>query len=88
MGDLNPVHEEIVHGTTLLGLVSGVMASRVPGPGTVSSSLSAKFVSPGLHPSTVEVVVELGRVRRITTGHFILRDKEGLGDGRGRLLSQ
>ena len=76
VGDLNPVHEEIVHGTFLLGLVSGVMASRVPGPGTVLTSLSAKFVSPCLHPSTVEVVVELGRVRRITTAHFTLLDKD------------
>ena len=76
VGDLNPVHEEIVHGTFLLGLVSGVMASSVPGPGTVLTSLTAKFVSPCLYPTTVEVLVEVGRVRRITTVHFTLQDKD------------
>ena len=76
VGDHNPVHEEIVHGTFLLGLVSGVMASRLPGPGTVLTGLTAKFVSPCLYPSTVEVVVQVGRVRRITTAHFTLLDKD------------
>ena len=76
VGDLNPVHEEIVHGTFLLGLVSGVMASSVPGPGTVLTSLTAKFVSPCLHPTTVEVRLEVGRVRRITTVTFTLQDKD------------
>ena len=76
VGDHNPLHEEIVHGTFLLGLVSGVMASRVPGPGTVLTSLTSKFESPCFYPTTVEVVVELGRVRRLTTAHFTLQDKD------------
>ena len=76
VGDHNPVHEEIVHGTFLLGLVSGVMASKVPGPGTVLTSLTAKFVSPCHYPITVEVLVQVGRVRRITTAHFTLLDKD------------
>ena len=76
VGDHNPLHEEIVHGTFLLGLVSGVMASSLPGPGTVLTSLTAKFVSPCFYPSTVEVVVELGRVRRITRAHFTLVERD------------
>lgn len=75
VGDHNPVHEDIVHGTFLLGLVSGVMASRLPGPGTVLTGLSVQFVKPCQHPATVQVVVELGRVRRITKTQFTVEDK-------------
>ena len=81
VGDNNPVHQEIVHGTFLLGLVSGLMASAVPGPGTVLTGLNAKFVSPCVFPSTVELVVELGRVRRVTTAQFSLQDRDS-----GRVL--
>ena len=76
VGDHNPVHQEIVHGTFLLGLISGLMASSLPGPGTVLTGLNAKFVSPCLFPSTVELVVELGRVRRVTTAQFSLQDRD------------
>lgn len=76
VGDHNPVHQEIVHGTFLLGLVSGLMASSLPGPGTILTGLNAKFVSPCVFPSTVELVVQLGRVRRVTTAHFTLQDRD------------
>ena len=74
--DNNPVHEDIVHGTFLLGLVSGVMASRLPGPGTVLTSLSVKFIRPCRHPATVQVVVEVGRVRKITKTQFRVEDSD------------
>ena len=76
VGDHNPLHQQIVHGTFLLGLVSGLMATSLPGPGTVLTGLNAKFVSPCVFPSTVELLVELGRVRRITTAHFTLQDRD------------
>ena len=50
------------------------MASRLPGPGTVLTSLSVKFIKPCYHPSTVQVVVELGRVRRLTKTQFRVED--------------
>jgi len=81
--DHNPVHfqpggggDVIVHGTLLLGIVSGLMASTLPGPGTVLTNMTANFVSPCPCPSTVEVRVVLGRVRKITKAEFVVENKE------------
>jgi len=79
--DHNPVHFQpggggIVHGTLLLGIVSGLMASKLPGPGTVLTNMTANFVSPCPCPSTVEVRVVLGRVRKITKAEFVVENKE------------
>ena len=84
VGDHNPVHfrddgdseDAVVHGTLLLGLVSGLMATTLPGPGTVLTNLSAKFVKPCPCPTTVEVKVVLGRVRRITKATFTVENME------------
>ena len=78
-----------MHGGLLLGLVSGVMASSLPGPGTVLANIQARCYSPSLaliydyftlthsrfqqpcpYPAEVEVIVRLGRVRRLTTAQF------------------
>ena len=78
-----------MHGGLLLGLVSGVMASSLPGPGTVLANIQARcynilpawhycyftlthprFQQPCPYPAEVEVIVRLGRVRRLTTAQF------------------
>ena len=80
--DHNPVHfpadggDAIVHGTLLLGLVSGLMASSLPGPGTVLTNITANFVSPCPCPTTVKVEVVLGRVRKITKAEFSVENIE------------
>lgn len=76
VGDNNPVHEDIVHGTLLLGLVSGVMATSLPGPGSLLTSLTVKFSKPCYFPATVEVLVELGPVRKITRTKFSITDSD------------
>lgn len=73
-GDLNPVHLDetggIVHGTLLLGLVSGLVASRVPGPGTKLTGIQARFLQPCPVDAGVVVTVTLGRVRKLTQLRF------------------
>lgn len=73
-GDVNPVHLAetggIVHGTLLLGLVSGLVASRLPGPGTKLTGIQARFLEPCPVDAGVVVTVSLGRVRKLTQAHF------------------
>ena len=79
VNDHNPVHlgvDGIVHGTLLLGLVSGLMASSLPGPGTILTGLEVRFSEAVPHPASVEVRVELGRVRRITRAAFSVENKQ------------
>jgi len=52
------------------------MATTLPGPGTVLTSLSSKFIKPCPCPTTVEVKVELGRVRKITKASFTIVNKD------------
>jgi len=83
VNDQNPVHLPenketvgIVHGTYLLGLVSGLIATTSPGPGTVVTAIEARFLNSCPYPSTVEVTVELGRVRKITKVSFLIENKD------------
>ena len=84
VNDHNPIHlpgvdedrPGIVHGTYLLGLVSGLIASTVPGPGTILTGLEVKFQSACPYPSTVEVTVEVGKVRKLTKTSFIITNKD------------
>jgi len=84
VGDHNPVHFNagddnvgtVVHGTLLLGLVSGLMATSLPGPGTVLTNMTSKFVKPCPCPTTVEVKVVLGRVRKITKADFTVKNMD------------
>ena len=81
VNDHNPIHSpshepSIVHGTYLLGLVSGLMSATLPGPGTVLTHLNVRFSAPCEYPSTVEVSVEIGKVRKLTTASFKVENKE------------
>lgn len=78
-GDTNPVHfngdSSIVHGTFLLGLVSSVMGTKCPGPGTKVLELTSKFVSPCPIDTPVNVKVELLSDRKIITASYLVSDK-------------
>ena len=80
VGDLNPIHfcegdsDPIVHGTYLLGLVSGLMASKLPGPGTVLTNIDASFLKPCPCPVSLEMCVILGKVRKVTTAQFSVKN--------------
>ncbi|MBE3589167.1 MAG: MaoC family dehydratase [Thermoanaerobacteraceae bacterium] len=87
-GDLNPVHMDaefarrtvfggrIAHGMLTGGLISAVLGTRLPGPGTVYLSQSLQFIRP-VYPGdtiTAEVVViekipGKNRLRLRTTCH-------------------
>ncbi len=73
-GDHNPVHLDaayaattrfgrpIAHGALLLGLVSRVLATRFPGPGTIYLSQEARFLRPVHVGETVTVRLTVGSV--------------------------
>ena len=85
-GDFNPVHVDavaaersrfggrIAHGMLSAGLVSAVLAMRLPGPGTIYLSQSLRFTRPVRIGDTVTARVEIAelvpakrRVRLATT---------------------
>lgn len=73
-GDLNPAHinEEyaaktffktrIVHGMLLGGLISGVLGSRLPGPGTIYIRQDLQFLAPVRMGDTVTAAVEVAEI--------------------------
>jgi len=79
-GDFNPVHlgddksDGVVHGALLLGLVSGLVASRLPGPGTQLAGIQARFPRPCAVGTGVVVTVTLGKVRKLTPVRFTVVD--------------
>jgi len=79
-GDFNPVHlgddksDGVVHGALLLGLVSGLVASRLPGPGTQLAGIQARFPRPCKVGTGVIVTVTLGKVRKLTPVRFTVVD--------------
>jgi 3-hydroxybutyryl-CoA dehydratase len=73
-GDLNPAHinEEyagktffktrIVHGMLLGGLISGVLGSKLPGPGTIYIRQDLHFLAPVRMGDTVTAAVEIAEI--------------------------
>ncbi len=85
-GDLNPAHIDevaasrsafggrVAHGMLTAGLISAVLGTRLPGPGTIYLSQSLRFTKPVRIGDTVtarvevlEVMVAKRRVRLATT---------------------
>jgi 3-hydroxybutyryl-CoA dehydratase len=74
-GDTNPVHLDdayakasrfggrIAHGMLTAGLVSAVLANRLPGPGTIYVSQTLAFKAPVRPGDTVTAEVEVVEVR-------------------------
>ncbi len=68
-GDLNPAHinevyasgtrfkKRIAHGMLSAGLVSGVMAMQLPGPGTIYLGQTLKFTAPVYIGDTIKATV-------------------------------
>ena len=75
IGDHNPVHldeafaattrfgRRIAHGMLVAGLVSTVLASDLPGPGTVYLSQTLQFKAPVYLGDTIAVTVEVIKAR-------------------------
>lgn len=69
-GDFNPIHSgqtdtPIVHGALLNGLVSGVIGTRLPGPGTVVVSQNFNFPNKCVVDQAIEISVRIVEVRKI-----------------------
>lgn len=73
-GDTNPIHagaNGIVHGAFLNALVSAVIGTRLPGPGTVVVSQSLRFPSECRVNDVITITVELASARKL----FLVRFK-------------
>lgn len=68
-GDHNPIHTEsarnIAHGALLNGLVSGLIGTKLPGPGTIVIEQNITFPKPCYAGDTIEVTVKITSVRKI-----------------------
>ncbi len=76
--DFNPAHvneayaadtyfeHRIAHGMLTVSLVSNVLGTQLPGPGTIFVSESVRFLAPVYIGDTVEAVVEVVERNRMT----------------------
>lgn len=78
-GDHNPIHKiggrtsdcpAIVHGALLNGLISGVIGTKLPGPGTMVVSQMLHFPNPCYTGEQVTVTVEIASVRKLIVCRF------------------
>ena len=78
-GDHNPIHKTpdrasdcpaIVHGALLNGLISGVIGTKLPGPGTMVVSQILHFPNPCYAGEQVVVTVEITSVRKLIACKF------------------
>jgi acyl dehydratase len=78
-GDYNPIHETqagasdgaaIVHGALLNGLISGVIGTKLPGPGTMVVTQMLHFPNPCYAGEQVVVTVEITSVRKLIACKF------------------
>lgn len=82
-GDRNPVHVDkefitrdskfencIVHGAYLNSLVSAVIGTQLPGPGTLVVKQELNFPSPCYIDEEVNITVKLAAIRKILTVDF------------------
>lgn len=74
-GDYNPVHvkgpNNLVHGALLNGLVSGVLGTKLPGPGTLVVEQNLKYPAPCYAGDTVEIKVQIVSPRKIMECKYV-----------------
>uniref|UniRef100_A0A6V7ITX6 MaoC-like domain-containing protein n=1 Tax=Bracon brevicornis TaxID=1563983 RepID=A0A6V7ITX6_9HYME len=67
--DFNPIHtkdnEPIVHGALLNGILSGVLGTKLPGPGTIVLEQQLNYKNPCYAGDSVEIIVKVLSVRKI-----------------------
>lgn len=72
-GDNNPVHlgdKPLVHGAFLNALVSGVIGTRLPGPGTIVVAQTLRFPSQCRVDDVVTIKVDLISARKLYLVNF------------------
>lgn len=79
-GDWNTIHHlkdhPVVHGALLNGLVSGLIGTELPGPGTLLVKEFLRFPNPCYVGDTVTVTVTLTDVGKIITCTFHVVSKQ------------
>ncbi|XP_006616544.1 uncharacterized protein LOC102672619 [Apis dorsata] len=74
-GDYNPIHFEVsnhlVHGALLNGLVSGILGTKIPGPGTIVVEQNFKFPAPCYAGDIIEIKVQIVSIRKIMKCEYI-----------------
>lgn len=92
VGDYNTVHSgvrPIVHGAFLNGLVSGVIGTKLPGPGSIVVQELLKFPNSCHVGDTVNVTVRITEVRKIVSCSFTCvceSDNKVVMEGTAKLL--
>jgi acyl dehydratase len=70
-GDHNPIHKSsssdqpLVHGAFLNSFISGIIGTKLPGPGTILIAQNFNFPSKCFTETPIEITVELMDVRKI-----------------------
>lgn len=74
-GDYNPIHTEsaknIAHGALLNSLVSGIIGTKLPGPGTIVIQQNLTFPKSCYAGDSVEIIVKIISVRKIIKCTFM-----------------
>ncbi|BET02459.1 MaoC like domain [Nesidiocoris tenuis] len=78
-GDFNPIHfkdkKPIVHGALLNSFLSGVIGTKLPGPGTILSSQNFRYPNPCYAEDIIVIQVSVERLRKITTCEYRISRK-------------
>jgi len=92
-GDFNPLHineeyskktifkKRIAHGMLIAGLMSGVLANQLPGPGSIYLSQTINFMAPVRIGDTITAeaeVVEKDMQKRIVKLKTVCKNQEGV----------
>lgn len=74
-GDYNPIHidspKNIIHGALLNSLVSSLLGTKLPGPGTIVIEQNLRFPNSSYAGDTIEAKVEITSVRKLIKCEFI-----------------
>ncbi|XP_063972641.1 uncharacterized protein LOC135160243 [Diachasmimorpha longicaudata] len=89
--DYNPIHtseKPIVHGALLNGFLSGVLGTKLPGPGTIVLEQQLRYKNPCYAGDKVEIIVEVLEVRKIIKcGYKLVANAERIVlEGEGKFI--
>ncbi|XP_074112942.1 uncharacterized protein LOC141536363 [Cotesia typhae] len=79
--DYNPIHvsaeKKLVHGALLNGFLSGVLGTKLPGPGTIVVHQTLNFPKPCYAGDTIDITIEILSARKIIKcGYKLVTDDE------------
>ena len=89
VGDFNPLHIDegyakktifkgrIVHGMLTASLISTVLGTKLPGPGSIYLSQTIKFLKPARIGDTITAIVEVTNIKAVLDG-VVVRAVSGL----------